>query len=476
MNPLYNLRRISLKCSILLSLAFVFSLFVLHHFGNGLPRLFLVTPFSSYPLRLGLPQYRDIYEMERTLPQHNLDLEFPEGRTGRYVRFANQIAMLGWNNVLNEVLLCSHLAWRANRSYVFQDYIWKIEYFPWKVYGQVPRTPLNALIAGPTAGGPWSVDDPSPRAISDVWFHTVCPESEVISIDASQMKNPVRGKTADLVMDYWVDLLSNHPARCIEVVSGSGDDFPQTFDLWTVSTRLVLPIWEEFKKSPVSRLLRSPPLVNRAIASNEHLFFPEKTQAATLRYDAMMVLHLRRGDFVGACQGLADWNSTFYMWNLLPGLPDPLHVGPPVGEGIVGKNTPENYLIYKRRCMPSEEELVTKIMESKLDWESGVGMSTRPDFSPRRRERLSTLYISTNAEKKWIDQFKKRMIEEGWTTVVSSADLILNSEQTAVSMAVDMDIGRRAAVFIGNGWSSMTSNVVHRRLVDENDYISTRFW
>lgn len=156
----------------------------------------------------------------------------------------------------------------------------------------------------------------------------------------------------------------------------------------TVSTPLVLPIWEEFKKSPVSRLLRASPLVNRAIASNEHLFFPEKTQAATLRYDAMMTLHLRRGDFANTCQGLADWNSTFYMWNLLPGLPDPLHVGPSVGEGLFGKNTPENYLVYKRRCMPSEEELVTKIMESKLDWESGVGMNTR--LNSRRRERLST--------------------------------------------------------------------------------------
>lgn len=49
------------------------------------------------------PKYERLIEWERNLPQHNLDLPFPEGRTGRYVKFTNQIKMLGWNNVLNEV-------------------------------------------------------------------------------------------------------------------------------------------------------------------------------------------------------------------------------------------------------------------------------------------------------------------------------------------------------------------------------------
>lgn len=49
------------------------------------------------------PTYERLRQWEANLPQHNLDLPFPEGRTGRYVRFSNQIAMLGWNNVLNEV-------------------------------------------------------------------------------------------------------------------------------------------------------------------------------------------------------------------------------------------------------------------------------------------------------------------------------------------------------------------------------------
>jgi hypothetical protein len=49
------------------------------------------------------PTYKKLKEWESNLPQHNLDLPFPEGRTGRYVSFANQLGGLGWNNKLDEV-------------------------------------------------------------------------------------------------------------------------------------------------------------------------------------------------------------------------------------------------------------------------------------------------------------------------------------------------------------------------------------
>jgi hypothetical protein len=55
------------------------------------------------PIPLRPPTYDRLRQWETNLPQHNFDLPFPEGQTGRYVRFSNQINMLGWNNVLNEV-------------------------------------------------------------------------------------------------------------------------------------------------------------------------------------------------------------------------------------------------------------------------------------------------------------------------------------------------------------------------------------
>jgi hypothetical protein len=160
------------------------------------------------------------------------------------------------------------------------------------------------------------------------------------------------------------------------------------------------------------------------------------------------------------------------MWNQLPQLPDRLNLGSAHGEGV----TPGNNVMFHRRRFPTEDEIITKIHEVRRDWEDELASSSVPDES-------------------------KRMRLEGWDMVVSSADLLLNSDQMAVSNVVDMEIARRAAVFIGNGvrfqvllcddfltiflllpllllrqWSSMSSNIVHRRLVDGHPFSSNRFF
>ena len=49
------------------------------------------------------PSYEELREWDKNLPQHNPDAPFPEGRTGRYVKFSYQATKHGWNNVLNEM-------------------------------------------------------------------------------------------------------------------------------------------------------------------------------------------------------------------------------------------------------------------------------------------------------------------------------------------------------------------------------------
>jgi hypothetical protein len=74
-------------------------------------------------------------------------------------------------------------------------------------------------------------------------------------------------------------------------------------------------------------------------------------------------------------------------------------------------------------------------------------MAANPDRA------LDVLYVLTNADAAWVKEFALTVQGEGWGTVVGSPDLILNDEQTEVAMAVDMEIARRAEVFIGNGVS-----------------------
>ena len=64
---------------------------------------------------------------------------------------------------------------------------------------------------------------------------------------------------------------------------------------------------------------------------------------------------------------------------------------------------------------------------------------------------LDVMYILTNDHGEFIDRLKETLRGDGWRTIVTSADLALDQEQIGVSMAVDMDIARQAAVFVGNG-------------------------
>jgi len=216
-------------------------------------------------------------------------------------------------------------------------------------------------------------------------------------------------------------------------------------------------------------LLRTSPLILSAIHQNEHLLFDHTSIRDPSRYDAVMAVHLRRGDYEEACTLLAQHNSTFYMWNLLPELPDPLITTPrPQSvEDEKWENSPENVAMVRKRCWPTEAEIVAKVMQAKSDWEASKESDGK---------KMSVLYVMTNGDEVWLTSLKRRLKAWGWRKVVAAQELELSPEEVGVAMGVDMDIGRRAAVFIGNGWSSLSSNVVHRRLVDGHPPSSIRFW
>ena len=343
------------------------------------------------------------------------------------------------------------LAYKSNRAYVFQDYIWKREYYPWqsfidRTWPTIPHTPANALLAGPSVGGPWGRGDGAPRSVSEKWFDVVCPKEERRIINSEEVKPAIRWENGDVIFNRWQQLLRDAPERCIEVqaASRSIDGFPQTFDLFLWGSDRILSLWEDFKNSPVSQLLATSPVVESAIYKNEYLFQSRDSslpsEAPLNVYDRMLAIHLRRGDFQQACLDLANWNSTFYSWNLHPSLPDKF-VNPP---GYTwGKNTPENVEFYLKRCYPTDEAILEKIERSKSDYVQSA--------KPGETRYLDTLYILTNDKTGWVNSMIPLLQTHGWHIVVTTQDLDLDSEQKDVGMAVDMEYARKAAVFIGNG-------------------------
>ncbi|KAF9018651.1 hypothetical protein BDZ89DRAFT_1165052 [Hymenopellis radicata] len=415
------------------------------------------------------PTWDWLKNWEQNLPQHDLHVSPPDGTTGRYVKFSNQAQQLGWNNILNEILMNAHLAHASGRGYVFPDYTWAGHHYPWSFSDEEksqrewpPHTPLNALMSGPVAGGSWDVNDTTPRSISTAWFDVVCPHEARRYVHTSDLKQGMGDEPGDRIVTKWADFLRNAPERCIDIVPSSDDGFPQIFDIWLWGNTRLLPLWDSFSSSPVSRLLAASPIVKAAVDRNEYSFLPRTprpaVKAGASAYDRVLSLHIRRGDYEGACKHFATWSSTFYGWNQLEFLPDRF-IPPPGAEW--GKNTPENFEIYMRRCLPSLEDVARKIRHARDNYGGD----------------LDVVYILTNEKGEWLDELMDLLMNDGWSSVKTSKDLILESaEQKEVSMAIDMDIARRAGVFIGNGWSSFTSNIVHRRLVDGKSPMSVRFY
>ena len=386
------------------------------------------------------------------------------------------------------------VAYRSNRSYVFQDLIWNPDHFPWRQEDRrrcekgpsSQQTPLSALLSGPTVGGFWDPGDNAPRSISQHWFNTVCPINERRIISTKEVKTAVYWDKGSVLFDAWQKVLSEAPERCIEVQGSPEDPFPQPFDTWLWAGEWVLSMWDRIKDSPVSRLLGPSPIIQAAVARNEYLFRPRGPRppgaVSTNPYDGMVAAHVRRGDFEGHCRHLATWNSTFYSWNQLSFLSDRF-VHPPNYEW--GTQSEEGVRHYLKHCYPDMDAIVEKIRKSKADYVRAG--------KPNDYRHLNVIFILSDDQSEWLEDLKKSLRNDGWSTVVSTLDLVVDAEQREVGVAIDMELARKAALFIGNGvrssltdcdaiadtnyqWSSLTSNIVYRRLVDGRENMSIRFF
>jgi GDP-fucose protein O-fucosyltransferase len=361
--------------------------------------------------------------------------------------------MGGFNSDQLLRLMNSYLAYKTNRAYVFSEFVWKREYYPWpeeKALNWPPITPLLALISGPSAGDPWPANDPAPRSISDKWFEVVCPPERRKIINTREIKPHLWYAGGREVFETWKKALDG-PEPCIEIQSATReqDNFSQVFDLWIWGSGKLIEIWDEFKASPVSQSLGASHIVQNALDDNKHVFEATPEEFGVVDpYSRMLAIHLRRGDFREACKMLSDNNATFYSWNLFEFLPDKFT--PPSG-GTIGKNTPENDAKYMERCLPSDDDILQKIRDSRRDYLLAAQREGR-------NETVDVLYILTNEDNEWLTEIKKNMKNEGWRVIITSRDLKLNMEAKEVSMAVDMEIARKASVFIGNGVSAKYSS------------------
>lgn len=152
----------------------------------------------------------------------------------------------------------------------------------------------------------------------------------------------------------------------------------------------------------------------------------------------LLALHIRRGDFDEHCTGLAKWRSSYVGFNSFPELPD--RFSPPADSS---DSEAERVAQYQSHCLVGVADVVRRVMQ------------VREDERAAGRE-LRDVYLMTNAPEEWIAEAKaalRDMDGPRWRFIASSRDLVVSPEQKYVAQAVDMLVGQRSQVFVGNGVS-----------------------
>ncbi|KAF7344133.1 SH3 and PX-domain-containing 3 [Mycena venus] len=475
---------------ILLSLILL-SGFVYYQTLNRPTSLHLV-PYTPpvHTVALGHPTFEDVREYERALPQHR-----PQSRP-RYVFFPREAWGTGWNNVFQEQLLNTHLAYLANRGYVFVDYIARDHPpFPDTLPNgtrHMLHIPMNALTSGPTGGGSWGdgVDAAvHPRPISQRWWDVACPAEKVVEVHMAETMrelNITDESTGEERLVRWAEKLRGMEEECVSVIGGT------PFDYMFIGSDKVVSIWSSYGSSPTLTQYAWSALITRALSRNFALFSPGPSPPPSLSptlsritttpgagsksapypltaffplraseppIPGLLALHLRRGDYADHCKNLAGWGSDYNTWNKM-GNPEFRATGryPSLPDHLTVRENETRYDAAYAHCWPSPDAIVERVR------------------AVREGRNLRTVYMATNGEPEWVGAIAARLRADGWDQVASSLDMELAPDEFAVSQAVDMGVLVAAEVFIGNGFSSVSSNVVQLRLAGGRGPDTSRFW
>lgn len=267
------------------------------------------------------------------------------------------------------------------------------------------------------------------------------------------------------------------------------------------------PVWPILRDSPLITHFSWSPLVLLGIEANKELlglprlpFFsdlqPPLSFSPSLspiglrahkdeQFDiipGLLVLHVRRGDFSYHCDGLAHWGSDWQgiIQLATDGMPDTFEREKPTSEHWEeGKYETDVLPIYKRRCYPTIEQIVHRVREIRLE-----------------HPRLNRIYVMTNGKHDWLQELRLSLLIDSdshvinvgseteveelklgeWEEVKTSRDMILDWEQKHVSVSVDAAIAMRADVLIGNGWSSLSGDVIMLRMAKGVPRENNRLW
>ncbi|KAH7107291.1 hypothetical protein BKA62DRAFT_128354 [Auriculariales sp. MPI-PUGE-AT-0066] len=407
-----------------------------------------------------LPDVPSLRVHESKLPQHNDSY----AQSGRFVRFLSQHHWgEGFNNAWEEFILLAEIARRAKRAYVFRDLVFK-DNSEW---------PFTAFMGGPIAGGPWPPGEPDLPAVSMDWYQSkACPRSRRTVLNANNIwfRLDLDSKDAETIVIAWADLLLKDPNPCIDI---EGRGF-FSLDLWFGRPQRAITIWPILSKSPLITHHAWSNAVYTAVTRNLALITHNALTPTTERHSLaaapsadpplrahtelarVLALHIRRGDYEGHCWILAHFSSPYASWNVLPGLPDTYT--PATSDDDKSRLIPH--------CLPDVATMCARVEVVLREYRE-----RNPD-APKIEE----VYLMTNADDEFVQEVRRALVTIGLERLVTTKDLALVDAENFANMVIDMEIGIRAALFIGNGFSTFTSTIVALRDARGAPIQNSRFW
>jgi len=338
----------------------------------------------------------------------------------KYVLF-KQLQGAGFNNQAQEILLFHHLALLSSRIYVYQPLVWRPR-------GEHSLVPLSAFLLGATQG-----------SISAAVFNSICPPSETTHVTFNDL---------DAHADLWshAQELLTRDDRCVVV-----DHWILNWDY--LSSTAIYPIWPSFQTYLANHFKWADPVLR--IVDRAYSMLTLRSNPRTDVGEPYMALHLRRGDFENHCNGLAQSHTGFTTWATLPLLT--ASIFPPVLDS-------RNQTSILEHCYPTMSRILNVI-----------------DFHARARPRLRSLHVlhdgawdhplvyAQEYQLQSVLKSPKRALAQGWANgpmkrVTHSGLLPIRWGEGDWAVAVDVELGRRADIFIGNGFSSLSTQIIALRL------------
>ncbi|KAF9010690.1 hypothetical protein BDQ17DRAFT_1234143 [Cyathus striatus] len=378
-----------------------------------------ILAFVSYVYLKNRPSYT-LYNNFTDAEHADSLSEINNSHDGKKYVYFRQLQGAGFNNQAQEILLFHHLALMTSRVYVYQPFVWRPR-------GEKSLVPLSAFLRGPTNG-----------AISSALFEEVCPEREIKHVNLRT--------TFDKQWEHALSAL-NGDDRCIMV-----DDW--IFNWEYLASTGIHPIWPSFQKYLGNHFKWSKHVIDIVDRTQAKLGLRPKLSAPDA--EPYIALHIRRGDFKGHCEYLARDRVGFTTWATLPLLQDSV-LAPALDTG--------NITSVMEHCYPT----LYRILDA---------VTVQAKRNPNVR-RLHVLHDGAwDHPLVYLQYYKlvEALTNVGWAErngwngsmikVTQTADVPIGWGEADWAVCVDVELGRRAQAFIGNGYSSLTTQVVALRLGD----------